>query len=403
MSLKPISLNELGREAALTMVALVWLAPGAAGQQPAGKTPALALLDDADAAQWQTWTKGSGWQVIAPAAPAGNASIDARTQALASAVEDAIHHSGVDPAHVYLVGRGAAAGAVFYVASRLPGVFAAAAALGGSPQPAIDGGGIFTANFTNTPILWAGANEGDQALAAKLKGAGLNLEWRSANGLTFAAVMQWLAGHARAEFPAEIDCETNSVAFASCYWIRMTKFDPGEHNDVLPGTALKGGSGAKLDLGEFTYKADDPGPGVLVASLAPKYDGPLKAGDRILELDGKAIENARQFDQTLREITEQKGAVVLVARGAERKRIETRIVLPVRTTLATARVQAKYLAAENEVRVVTRTVTEMRVTIPAQWVPVTLYWNGLPLEETGAAGCVDLTMRNELLHSEKCP
>lgn len=395
--MKAIGLNRVPWRAALAIAAVAGLA---AGQQQAAKTPALALLDAADAAQWQTWAAGSGWQVIAPA---GTAAIDARTQALAAAVQDAIRGSGVDAAHVYLVGRGAAAGAVFYAASRLPGVFAAAAALGGSPQQAVDTGIVFTANFTNTPILWAGAGDGDQALAAKLKAAGLNLEWRSASGLTFAGVTEWLAGHAREEFPAEIDCETNSVAFAGCYWIRMTRFDPGERNDVLPASALKGGSGAKLDLGEFAYKADDAGPGVLVTALPSRYDGPLKAGDRILELDGKAIENARQYEQTMRDATEQKRAVALVARGAERKRIETRIVLPAKPTMVTARVQAKYMAAENEIRIVSRTVTELRVTVPAHWVPVTLYWNGLPIEEIGAAGCLALTMRNELLHSEKCP
>ena len=31
------------------------------------KTPAIALIDAADAAQWQTWTKSVGWQVITAA------------------------------------------------------------------------------------------------------------------------------------------------------------------------------------------------------------------------------------------------------------------------------------------------------------------------------------------------
>ena len=396
--MKAISLNRLSWQVALAITVA-----GTASGQPAAKSPAFALVDAADGAQWQTWAKGSGWQVIAPAGLAAKSTIDARTQALAAAVQDAIRNSGVDPSRVYLAGRGVAAPAVFYAASRLPGVFAAAAALGGSPQPAIDSGIVFTANFTNTPILWAGAGEGDQALAARMKAEGLNLEWRSSNGLTVAAVMQWLAGHTREELPTAVDCETNSVAFAGCYWIRMTKFDAGERNDVLPGTALKPGSGAKLDLGEFAYKADDPGPGVLVTALPSRYDGPLKAGDRILELDGKPIANAHEYEQTLRDATEQKGAVVLVARGPERKRIETRILLPQRPALVTARVQARYLAEENEIRIVTRTVTELRVTVPAQWVPVTLYWNGLPLDEIQAAGCLALTMHDELLHSEKCP
>jgi hypothetical protein len=388
---------------ALTITAFACLAPGAAGQQTAARTPAFALLDPADAAQWQTWAKDSGWLVIAPAPglPA-DATIDTRAQALAAAVQDAVRNSGVDAARVYLAGRGSASAAVFYAASRLPDVWAAAFALGGSPQPAIDTGRLFTANFTNTPVLWAGAGAEDQALAEKLKAAGLNLEWRSTSGLTIASVIQWLAGHEREEFPPAIDCETNSVAFARCYWTQMTKFDPAERNDVLPTTLVRPGSGAALDLGGFGYQAGDPGPGVLVSSLPPKYDGPLKVGDRILELDGKTIENARQYDQTMRDATEEKAAAILVERGKERKRIETRIVLPARPPFVTARLQAKYVPEENEIRIVTRTVTQLRVTIPPHWVPATLYWNGLPLEEIKTPGCLALTMEKELLHSEKC-
>src|ERR1035441_1072959 len=131
---------------ALTITAFACLAPGAAGQQTAARTPAFALLGPADAAQWQTWAKDSGWQVIAPAPGlAADATIDTRAQALAAAVQDAVRNSGGDGSLVYLVGRGGASAAVFYAASRLPDVWAAAFALGGAPQTAIDSGRIFTA------------------------------------------------------------------------------------------------------------------------------------------------------------------------------------------------------------------------------------------------------------------
>src|ERR1035437_326200 len=99
---------------ALTIAAFACLGPGAAGQQTAAKTPAFAVLDPADAAQWQTWAKESGWQVSAPAAGlAADATIDTRAQALAAAVQDAVRNAGVDAARVYLAGRGAACAAVF--------------------------------------------------------------------------------------------------------------------------------------------------------------------------------------------------------------------------------------------------------------------------------------------------
>lgn len=368
--------------------------------QPPAKTPAFAILDAADSAQFETWAKSAGWQVILATAPS-TAAIDVRVQSLAAAVQDAIRNHAADPARIYLAGRGASSAAVFYAVSRLPDLFSAAFAVGPSPQPAIDTGIVFTANFTNTPIFWAGTGQNDPALAAKWKAAGLNLEFHYATGLTMGAVFQWLAAHTRQDFPAEIDCETSSIAFNGCYWVQMVRFDAREKNDVLPTSALPAGSVAWLDLGGFAYKPGDPGPGVPV-TLPPKYDGPLKAGDRILELDGKPIENAEAFDNAMRAMTEQRDAVVLVARGAERRRIETRILLPQRSHTVTARVQAQYLAGESEIRAVSRAVAELQVTIPAFWVPVTLYWNGLPLGEIKTPGCQSLTVRNELLHSEPC-
>ena len=91
-----------------------------------------------------------------------------------------------------------------------------------------------------------------------------------------------------------------------------------------------------------------------------------------------------------------------VQRGKERIRVETRIMLPRRESGVSARVQAQYLPAEKEIQIVSRTVTEMRVTLPPEWVPGTLLWNGLALENLKEAGCWLLSMHKELLHAEKC-
>src|SRR5271157_1376452 len=373
----------------------------AAAQATPAKSPAIVLVDGADAAQWQAWTKDLGWQVIAPSADSPNANPDVRVQALASAVEAAIRNAGVDAGRVYLAGRSSAAAVVFYAISRVPDLWAAGIALGGSPKSAVDTNRLFTANFTNAPVLWIG-EAGDQALAEKLKSAGLNLEWRLAKGVTNADVFEWLAGHQRDEFPTAIDCETNSPTFARCYWIRMTKFDASERNDVLPSTRMAGGSGAALDLGAFSYSAADLGPGVLVSHLPEKYSGPLKMGDRIVALDGKPIQDARQFAETMEQIVEEKPAVALVQRGKERIRVDTRIVLPKRDSAVTARVQAQYSPVEKEIQIISRTVTEMRVTVPSAWTPATLYWNGLSLQDLKTPGCYALTVEKELLHAAPC-
>ena len=375
------------------------LAYGRAVAQPA---PAIALLDAADAPQWQTLVKEMGWHVVSPAT-AANANIDQRVQALAAAVRAAIQNGDVDRERVYLAGRGDAAAAVFYTISRVPDLWAAAAALGGSPQAAIETGRIFAANFKNAPVLWAGNGAGDQTLAEKLKSAGMNIEWRTAGGLTNSAVFGWLGSHARDPFPAAVDCETNSPAFASCYWIEMTKFDAAERNDVLPSTRLAPTRMAALDLGGFSYKKDDPGPGVLVSALPEKYSGPLKVGDRIVELDGREIGDARRFTEKMGQVTEERAVMAMVERSGRRIRVETRYALPRVDAFATARVQGQYVADERVIQIISRTITQMRVTVPQQWAGGTLNWNGLPLEKIEEPGCILLTVEKELLHAAKCP
>jgi len=379
------------------------LACGAWAAQPAepSKVPVLALMDPADAEAWRNWAKDLGWRVVTPAGLPANPSIDQRVLALAAAAREAAKDPAVDAARIYLAGRGNAAAGVFYAISRTPDVWAAGLALGGSPQPAIDSGRVYAINFKNAPVLWVGANADDQALAGKLKDGGLNLEYRPAENLPMGALFQWLAGHAREEFPDSIDCETNSPQFASCWWVRMTVFDVSERNDVLPTTLIPPNTGATLDLGNFLYQKDDAGPGVLV-SLPAKYSGPLKNGDRLVSLDGKPIENARQFTETMATTVEEKPVAVMVERGKNRVRLETRTVVPKRDAFATARAQARFVVEDREIQIVTRTVLQLQVNIPPQWVPATLYWNGLALEDLKAPGCIALKMEKELLRSERC-
>jgi hypothetical protein len=366
------------------------------GLPAAAQTPAIALVDPADAPQWQAWTKELGWKIVTGAA-ADNP--DTRVLALATAVREAIAQ-GADPARIYLAGRGAASAAVFYTISRVPDLWAAGLAIEGSPQPAIDTGRVYAANFRNAPVLWITKEQAD---ATKFKDAGLNLEWRSAAGLAPAAVFEWLAKHRRDPFPPQVDCETTSPQFARCYWIEMTKFDPAERNDVLATTRLEGSQPASLDLGGFGYKPDEPGPGVLVSYLPEKYSGPLKLNDRIVALDGRQIENPKRYLEMMSKYTESRPAVATVLRGKDRVRLETFVVVPKREAVVSARVEGEFVAAEREVQIISRTVKEMRVTIPPEWAQdARLSWNGLALEKIEQPGCVLLTIEKELLRARKC-
>ena len=396
--------NEFVRAFVTTSVFLCWplTVPAVKAQPPAAKakTPAVALLDAADAAQWQNWAREAGWQVIVPAGAPQD--IDTRVRALETAVENAIHTGSVDPACVYIAGRGDTTAAVLFAISRVPDLWAAAAVLGGSPRAAIDTNQIFTANFTLVPVLWVSGGE-SKAMAEKLAAARLNLEWMPLSGEAGAgALIQWLSRHQREAFPLSVDCETSSPVFARCYWIQPTRFDAGERNDVLESTRISPGGGAALDLGAFRLQMDDPGPGLLV-TLPDKYTGPLKRGDRLMALDGKPLANPREYAAMMEKVTDEKPAVITVQRGKDRIRVETRITLPRRETAVTSRVQAQYLPAEKEIQIISRTITEMRVTVAPQWVPATLVWNGLTLENVKEAGCWVLSVQKELLHAEKCP
>jgi hypothetical protein len=183
----------------------------------------------------------------------------------------------------------------------------------------------------------------------------------------------------------------------------MTQFDAAERNDILPSTRLRGDQLPSLDLGGFGYKVDEPGPGVLVSFLPEKYSGPLKMGDRIVALDGRPIDNPQTYLELMAKYTEPRAAVATVLRGKDRVRVETFVVMPKHDTSVTARVQAQYLAAEREVQIVSRTVNEMKVTVPPHWAEDSrLFWNGLALEKIESAGCFVLTVEKELLHAAKC-
>ena len=375
----------------------IWAQPSQA-KKP---VPAIALMDAADAAQWQSLIAGAGWQIVTASVDAG-ANIDKRVQALALKVDEAVKAGTVDASRIYVAGRGESAGAVFYAIARIPDRWTAGIAIGGSPKSAIDTNRVFAVNFTDTPILWASNGANDSEYANRLKLAGLNVEWRTSAGLGNQAVLEWLAAHVRAEYPLTVDCETNSPTFASCYWVQPTKFDATERNDVLPMTLIPGDSGSSLDLGGFGYRANDPGPGVTVAFLPEKYNGPLKVGDRLVALDGKPIEDAHQLMQILDKTDATRNAVVMIQRGKERTRIETRIVVPRRDPVVTARVKAEYMPEDRQIVLISRSVTEMRVTIPVDWIPSDLLWNGLTLENVKTAGCYALKLEKELLHAGPC-
>jgi hypothetical protein len=216
---------------------------------------------------------------------------------------------------------------------------------------------------------------------------GYNLERRSPGETTVGQALEWIAGHQRDEFPAKVDCETGNPELARCYWVEMTKLDFARRNDVLGSSRVKPGSGAGLAVGGFGFNPAAPGPGVLVSWLPEDYQGPLKLGDRVVAVGGKEIADGRAYLEYMDQVEEERPVTVMVQRGRERRRVETRIVLPRREEFQTARVQAEFFSDTRELLIISRGVAQIRLTLPRYWVPCPVNWNGTAAGTADAAGC----------------
>ncbi|HLY15702.1 MAG TPA: hypothetical protein VKR61_00700 [Bryobacteraceae bacterium] len=386
---------------ARALLVLAILTARSAGAQPA-RAPLLVLLGG-DTKTWRAACEERGWQFLEPWSGINEKSVDQRVKALAAKVEEAAKNPSVDPHRVYLAAQGNTVPMLFYTASRVPDLWTAAVAVGGSPRAAMDTNRLYAANTTNLPLLWLFAAQEDAPLGKTLQSAGFNLEWRELAVAKPSAIFDWLTKHARDGSPSTADCETGSPLFTHCYWVDVTKFDPGESNDVLDSTRVAPlGSGAALAIGPFGFDPAEAGPGVVIKSLPDKYSGPLKLNDRIVEVGGREVKDSAAYAQMLYQTFEEKPVVVMIARGKEHVRLETRIVMPPRAESLTARVRAQYLPDLQEVEVVSRAITQMKLTLPAGWLPVKINWNGTELANATAAGCWLLDEQKELLTAKRC-
>jgi hypothetical protein len=350
-------------------------------------------------AQWRPLAAARHWNCAMPfIAGVSDQAVQATEAALADAKK---RLPAVDEARVYLVGPGTSAGEVFYILSRVPDLWAAGLAIQGSPGQAINSYHLFGANTLEAPLLWIASAAEIEMYRPKLSAVEFNLETRTEASAQQA--FEWLEKHRHPLFPSTIDCETGNPAFARCYWIEMTKFDPAKRNDVLKSTRVKPGSGASLAAGPFGFDPLAEGPGALVGWLPPQYKGPLKLNDRIVSVAGKELHDGREYAQYMDEIKEEKPLAVIVQRGKDRVRMETKIVLPKRDEIVTARVQGRYSPDQKELLIISRTVTQARVRIPQDWIPVSVSWNGLDLAKVESAGCWLLSIENDPGTAVPCP
>jgi hypothetical protein len=90
------------------------------------------------------------------------------------------------------------------------------------------------------------------------------------------------------------------------------------------------------------------------------------------------------------EYREEKTVVVMIQRGKDRKRMDTRINLPKREEMVTGRVQGQYLADSKEILLGSRGVGQLRIQVPPQWAGATINWNGDTAAKDAKEGCWNL-------------
>ena len=355
--------------------------PGSAAQNPA---PLLIVLGG-EFEQWQAEASRRGWLLASPHAELLAAPGDELAKGIEKIIADVSERIAVDPARVYLAGAGPLTPAVFYVRGRMPHLWAAAAALGGSPKAAIDSNRLFAANVRLVPMLWT--READDGSADRLRAAGYPVTVRTQSEAGLAGAFDFLAPHRRDPEPETVDCETGSLAFLRCYWVEITKVDPALRNDAVPVTRVPPGSGASLALGRFGFDPSQPGPGLVVSGLPKGYQGPLHAGDRILAVGGKPVGSAQDYLRLMDGIREEKAVAVTIGRGKRILRLETRTVLPKRAENVTVRVRASWSPDTRELLMMTRGVAALRFQLSAGRAPARVNWNGREMGEADRTGC----------------
>ncbi|MCX6625582.1 MAG: hypothetical protein NTY38_31875, partial [Acidobacteria bacterium] len=240
------------------------------------------------------------------------------------------------------------------------------------------------------PLLWLVSPEVEKMSAwslARMKDAGYRVEVKTAAKLTLKEPLDWFMDKRREPAPKSVEYETGTLPFTRGYWLEIAKVDSAQRNDVLQTTRVKPGSGASLAAGSFGYNPGAPGPGLVVGWLPPDSPGPLKVEDRILSIGGKNIADAQEYEKLMESMSDEKAVALAVERGTERLRIETRIVIQKRDEHWTAHIRGEFNPESRDLFVITRGVGEVRLDLPAAFVPAKVNWNGNPMGELEIAGC----------------
>ena len=309
-------------------------------QAPAN-APVAVILDPKP----ERWPVPAEWLKLVPQV---DGLTDIGVKAVETMVADAAKRSPIDGSRIYLLGE---AQFVTFAVSRLPDLWAAAASVGGDPNLAVKTNKIFTANSQLVPVLEAKSEK---------------------------EAVDFLAGKQHPDLPPKVDCETGNQAFSRCYFLQIMKFDTRMINRALGTTRVNPGPLVSLAIGPFNYSLD-------LEVLTPA--GGLKAGDRIIAVNGKDVNGRDAFEQAMARMSDERPVTLMVQRGKQRVRIETSAKVATRDEPLTGRIQGEYSVESKELLIISRAVAEFVVLIPRAWSGATINWNGSEVNKNTAAGC----------------
>jgi poly(3-hydroxybutyrate) depolymerase len=341
--------------------------------------------------QWEAVIQNRGWHLVLPWTESRfSFHSEEGLRSIRAVVQDFVQRHSVDSQRIYLAGHGDGAPAVFAAISRMPDLWAAGLAIGGDANLAIETNRLFAGNAAGTPLRWLYEENREPVLRnaiQRLRFSGINGTFQPASEFRVEEAALWLGQHARTLLPTSVDYETGSSEFRRAHWAEILEFDFAQRNDVLPSTRVDPGTGAFLRLGGFGYDPEGDGPGVPVKWLPPGYKGPLQLEDCIVSIAGTMVQDAAHYSAIMESQRESRDVGIILLRKGKSIRIETRIVIPQRHEMETARILAEYIPEEKEILVVTRGVRRAMLRVPDAWAPVRLSWNGNDLDGRAAAGC----------------
>ena len=283
--------------------------------------------------------KEQGWLMMLPAARKGCVWWEpAGTRNVVEAVRWVIRRYNVDPDRVYLTGFSDGASGAIHMCAHNPTPFAAFVPLNGNPLVANMAGAVFAQNMRSRPTYAVNTttdplypSERMKPLMEVFKKAGADLTWRSIEGHGHRPsympdeaphIVEFIKKHVRT-LPKKIIWLTDDVEKRGrCDWLVIEKMGECGEPFEVPNCEVK----SKKALLGVQIGPDGKVVRVVEGYTADKLG--LKAGDKIVEVDGRKIESRGDIAAAIKGKKSGDETKVIVERMGEQVELSGKWSLP---------------------------------------------------------------------------